>query len=134
MPEFSSSKIISHRFHIDNNEGESGIGYGMIIGRNLMVQLGLSVYFKCQNLQWDGITVPIKEIRDHIGQTYLTSCDMRKLLMQTAEPFSTREDTERLVKILDSSYVKEDLEQVANNAINMNAEERTLLLRILEDF
>ena len=38
MPEFSGSKIINHRFHVDNDEGESGIGYDMIIGRDLMVQ------------------------------------------------------------------------------------------------
>ena len=30
----------------------------MIIGRDLMVQLGLSDDFKCQVLQWDGETVP----------------------------------------------------------------------------
>ena len=41
MPDFSISKILFHRFHVDNNEGESGIGYDMIIGLNLMVQIGL---------------------------------------------------------------------------------------------
>ena len=40
MPEFPISSIILHRFHIDNNEDKSGIGYEMIIGRDLMVQLG----------------------------------------------------------------------------------------------
>ena len=34
MPEFSSSKIINHRFHVDNDKGESGIGYDMIIDRD----------------------------------------------------------------------------------------------------
>ena len=41
IPDFSRRKITSHHFNIDNNEGESGIGYEMIIGCNLMVQLGL---------------------------------------------------------------------------------------------
>ena len=41
MPEFYISKIILHRFHVDNNEDESGIVYDMVIGRDLMVQLGL---------------------------------------------------------------------------------------------
>ena len=41
MPEFSSSKIISHRFHTDKNESESGIDYGIIIEYVLMLQLGL---------------------------------------------------------------------------------------------
>ena len=60
IPYFSSSKIISHRFHVDKHDGESSIGYEIIIGRNLMVQLGLPYNFKCQVLQWDGVKVQIK--------------------------------------------------------------------------
>ena len=37
MPEFSSSNIISHHFHVDKNEGDLVIGYDMIIGRDMMV-------------------------------------------------------------------------------------------------
>ena len=51
MTEFSSSKIVNHRFHIDNNKGESGICYDIIMGRDLMVQLGLTANFKRQVLQ-----------------------------------------------------------------------------------
>ena len=104
MPYFSISKIISHRFHVDNNEGEFGIGYGVIVGRDLIVQLGLLDYFKPQILQWDGVTVPMKEPSGLLNQTNLTSRKMRKVVMQTAEPVSTREYTDRLVKNLDSTY------------------------------
>ena len=41
MTEFSIRNIILYCFHIDNNKGESGIGYDIIIGLDLMVQLGL---------------------------------------------------------------------------------------------
>ena len=51
MPYLSSSKIISHHFHVDNNKGESVIGHDMIIDRKLMVQLGLFEDFRCQLLQ-----------------------------------------------------------------------------------
>ena len=54
--------------------------------------------------------------------------------MQTAETVSTGEYNERLVKILDSIYVKADLEQVDNNATHLNTEEITQILRILKDF
>ena len=39
-----------------------------------------------------------------------------------------------MVKILNITYVKADLKQVDGNVIYMNAEERTLLLNILEEF
>ena len=46
-----------------------------------------------------------------LGKTDTTSRDMRKVVMQTGEPVSAMEDTERLVKIINSTYVKADLEQ-----------------------
>ena len=47
---------------------------------------------------------------------------MREVVIHTAEPASTREVTGRMVKILDSTYVKEDIEQVVDNAIHLNSE------------
>ena len=41
MPGISIRKIILHRLHDDNNKGGLGIGYDMIIGCDLMVQLGI---------------------------------------------------------------------------------------------
>ena len=68
MPGFYSRNIIFHCFNIYINEGESGIGYNIIIGRYLMVQLGLMEYFKCQVLQWDFSAVPMKEPISFLGQ------------------------------------------------------------------
>ena len=38
------------------------------------------------------------------------------------------------MKILDSTYANADLKHVADNASHLNAEERTLLIVLLEDF
>ena len=90
MPEFSSSNIIEHRFNVDNDKGELGISYDMIIGRDLMVKLGLSAEFKLQVLQWDGVTSPMKEPICLLGKSYSTSRKMREVVIQNAEPASTR--------------------------------------------
>ena len=47
-------------FHVDNNEGQSVIGYDMIVGRDLILQLGLLAKFKYPFFQWGGATVPMK--------------------------------------------------------------------------
>ena len=60
MSELSSSKVIEHRIHVKNDISKLGIGYDMIIGRELMVKLGLPADLKRQFLQWDGVTVPLK--------------------------------------------------------------------------
>ena len=121
IPEFSSSKIIEHRSHSENKRVELGIGYDMIIFYDLMVKLDLLADYQRQLLQWDGITVPMKEPIGLLGKSYLTNRNMHELVMQTAEPVSTIEATERLVKILNSTFSKSDLKQVANNATQMNA-------------
>ena len=48
--------------------------------------------------------------------------------IQTAELVSTRESTERLVKILNCTYANSYLEHVAANTTQINTEERTQLL------
>ena len=58
---------------------------------------------------------------------------MCKVEIQTLEPASTREATETLVKILNITYANTDLKDVAYNTTHMNTEERTQLLRFLED-
>ena len=52
--------------------------------------------------------------------------------MHSVEPVSTREATDTLVKISDSTYAKANLKYVANNTTQLNNEERTPLLRLLE--
>ena len=59
---------------------------------------------------------------------------MNEVVMQTAEPDSTGEATERLVKKLDSNYAKADLKQVYANATQLNSDEINQLLRIFEYF
>ena len=122
MPEFSRSKIINHLFHIDNDKGKSGISCYMIIGRDLMVQLGLTADFNHQVLQWYGDTVHIKEPSGFLGQSNLTKREMREVVMQTTEPASAREAIERIVKIFDSTYAKSDLKHVVDSAIQLNSE------------
>ena len=60
MLEFYIRKIINHHFHVNNNKGESGIGYGIIIGHDLMVKLGMTDDFNHQVLQRDGTKLHIK--------------------------------------------------------------------------
>ena len=116
----SESKIILHHFHVDNNEGESHIGYDMIISRNRMVKLGHLADFKRHAIQWDCDTVTTKEPSGLLGKTYLTIREMCEVVMQTTEPVSTKDATKSLVETINITYAKEELEQVAPNATQMN--------------
>ena len=67
-------------------------------------------------------------------QTDLTSCEMHKVVIQTAETVSTMEATDRLVKILNSTYANADLEQVAANSAKLKSEEINQLLSLFQYF
>ena len=99
-----------------------------------MVQLGLMANFKHQALHLDGATVPMKEPIILIGKSDLNKRKMCEVVMQTAEPASTIEATDILVNIIDSAYENVDLKQGANNATQLNYENRTQLLRLLKYF
>ena len=72
----------------------------MIIGSDLLVQIGLLAEFKHQVLQLDEVTLPMKEPSGMLGKSDLTSHEMYEVVIQTAEPVSKREATDRLVKSL----------------------------------
>ena len=93
MPDFSISKIIKHHFHVNNDKGDSGIGYDMIICRDLMLKLVLAADFKHQVLQGDSATVHMKKTVSLLGKSDLNNREMREVVMQNAEPASTREAT-----------------------------------------
>ena len=85
MPEFSIINIISHQSYVVNDDGPLGVVYDMIIGCDVMVQLGLLNKSKCQVLQWDGVTSPRKQPRSLLYKSYLTSCKMQNVVMKTSE-------------------------------------------------
>ena len=61
MTKFYSIKIITHIFHIDNEDGDIGIGYEIIIGQDLMVQLGKIDGFRNNFTKWDVTAVPMNK-------------------------------------------------------------------------
>ena len=105
----------------------------MIIGRDLMVQLGLAEDFKHQFLQWYFATVHMKEPSGVLGQYNLYKREMHEVFMQNAEPAFTREATKIMVNTLYITYVKAELKQVVDNTTHLNAEERNQLLSLIED-
>ena len=56
------------------------------------------------------------------------------MVIQTVEPISTSEATERMVKNIHRAYTKSELEQVVSNANYLNDEDRNQLLGLIKVF
>jgi len=123
LTEFNSSKIISHRFQVDNDDGDEGIGYDMIIGRDLMESIGMILDFQNKTIQWENMTVSMKNHRE-----------AHAFIPLPKELKSTSNATDRAVRILDSNYQAADLDEIVENANQLNSKEKALLLNLLKDF
>ena len=66
---------------------------------------------------------------------HFSYAEIHEIIKQTAEQLATQEaSTERAIKILDSNYKAADLDKIANNAEQLNDEQRAKLLVLLKDF
>ena len=71
---------------------------------------------------------------DFKPETSTSKKSIQRIIQQTVEPAATQEATQRVIKILDSNYEKADLEEVVDNAHQLNDEEKGQLLALLKDF
>ena len=60
--EFSNSKTIKWEFQVDEYHHHEEVPYDMIIGSDLMAQLGLDIKYSNRTIQWQGDSIPLKEL------------------------------------------------------------------------
>ena len=106
------------------------LGYGMIIGLDLLCELGLIINRKEKVIQWQDLKIPMT--------TPVTNFKNRKklraVLESTKEPESTKSERSRLVKILDADYIPVDIDDIVMKADNLNKEQNDSLKILLNRY
>ena len=60
LNEFSTSKEIEWKFHVDESDlTQDSVGYDIIVGLSMMSQLGLIVNFRANVIDWEDIQIPM---------------------------------------------------------------------------
>ena len=95
----------------------------MIIGTDLMSELGLKLNFQYACVEWEDASMPFKD-RD---ATFETGFHVEYI-------GSAWESTDRIKRILDVTYEKADLEKITSECQNLNVEERESLLTLLTKY
>jgi len=124
LPDFNDSKVLSWPCYLDETEA---IGYDMIIGRDLMNEIGLSLDFKNKEIIWDDLRLPMRKQGNK-------DCSINEVVQRTMEPEATQELTERASKILDSKYEKADLREVANKQTHLSKNDQDILHNTLKKY
>ena len=120
FPEFSETRIVTARIH--TSEQLLG-GYDMIIGRDLLCDLGIVLDFKNQSIIWGDGEIPMKP-RNSVPATSFFIGD----------PRSITEDADRLSRITDAKYNKANLPEVTKNSKNLTEAQQQKLLKLLQKF
>ncbi len=119
IPELHDNRLIDWNFHVTKSLGS----YDMIIGHDILEELGIDLRFSDLTVNWDGHSCPFKDGDATIEDSYFV-----------ADPQSIADATDRLKGILDAKYEKADLEEVVQEATYLSQEEQQKLLRLLQRY
>ena len=95
----------------------------MIIGRDVLTELGINLNFKDMTVQWDTAVIPMKPIDTTIENSY-TVDDIE----------AVNDATERIKKILDAKYEPVNIDDVVAGCTHLDETERKKLKTLLNKY
>ena len=117
LPELHEERLIEWKVHLTDNES---MNYDLIIGRDLMTELGLDVLFSSNKIMWEHKTVPFK----HYSAT-------EKIDFFLSDPSKVADATDRIKRILDAKYEAADLDQVVASCTELSSHKQSMLMDVL---
>ena len=117
LPAFHEKHIINWTAYVDETNQLSS-RYDMIIGRDLISELGMSFRFNDYLMEWDNATISMQnpKIFDLDSRE-----DIAKEMYMMHDPDTT--EAKRIQAILDAKYCKADLEKITRECEHLNEEE-----------
>ena len=115
---------------MDNGKLEK-LGYDMIIGRDLLLSLGMIIDFKYSVIRWGEDNIPM-------NRTKLAKDDRKELnaIFQLAtESKAAKEATNRVTQILDAHYEKANLvETISKNCSHLSKNKQNKIINLLKKY
>ena len=119
IPEMHDARLIKWDMYVTKNLG----AYDMILGRDLMTDLGIDIHFSTNSVTWDGIEIPMKD-RDatfeesfHIGDTA-----------------AVEEAATRIREILEAKYEKANLRKICDQSMHLETKHQEQLFSLLKQY
>ena len=125
LPQFHKHREITWKMHVENTDSKKNT-YDMIIGRDLMHEMGLNIDFQKGRMVWDNAWVNMQN-PDHFRENLLEEFEEELFLMH--DPDTT--EAERIQRIVDVKYSPANLEEEVKKADLLNKQEQQELLKLL---
>ena len=126
--EFANKQTINYKFQVDELQSANQARYDMIIGSDLLNELGINIRYSNNCIEWEEDTIPMKllgELQDKV------TCEMI-YNMHTDSPI-LKEHEERQAAILDANYSKVDIDNMVNE-LDIKEESKVKLKQTLNKF
>ena len=119
LPEFYEKTIVQKEVHVFSTP----MNYDMIIGRDLMSELGINLDFYFQKVRWQNAEIPMK-----LPDATITS----DFYIQDSS--LVEEEADRIKKILDAKYEPANLAEIAEQSIHLSKEQQMQLEQLLNKY
>ena len=107
--EFDQDSVIEWKIHVTKQK----MSYDLIIGRDLMKELGIKIDFETDTVHWNHAVVPMKSV----NATFATSYHVK-------DSDAVADTTNRIQRILDAKYEPADTDKIINGCTHLTEEEK----------
>mmetsp|Transcript_2824 Transcript_2824/g.7823 ORF Transcript_2824/g.7823 Transcript_2824/m.7823 type:complete len:1452 (-) Transcript_2824:296-4651(-) len=127
LPEFHGRKSIRWTMHVDETTQAQQSQYDMIVGTDLMHELGIDLSFSMNSMTWDNVTIPMKNRgvltnKEALDVAYHVA--MQSTLLNQAE--------DRQKRIMDADYSEIALDTYVSQLNHLNRSQQQQLLATLQ--
>ena len=129
LVEFDMQTTVNWEFHVDETSKSESSNYDMIVGRDLLGELGMDICFSTSTIHWRGVSVPMRDYGD------LRSRQAAHLIyVENFETEITKSVSKRVNQILDAKYEKANLVQITDNCTHLTKQQKQKLLTLLQKY
>ena len=128
LPTLYENREIEWKAYVTESTAENN-RYDMIIGRDLMHEVGIDLKFSTGIIEWDNAETSM------LSPTAFNSENLEQLEKESLfihDPVTTEAD--RIQSILDAKYKPADLKQIASECKLLNLKEQQLLLKLMSKY
>ena len=120
LPELNDQRLVNTYVHDTNNP----MSYDMIMGQDLMQELGIDVINSTKTVRWDD-----QEISQRPHNTTI-----EEMMNMIKDPPAVEAETKRISDILDAKYQPADLKEVVKDIPDISKEDRQEIFKLLKKY
>ena len=126
LPEFHEGREITTTMHVDESDKDK-CSHDMIIGRDLLFELGIDLCFSESEVKWDNATIPMRDPTHFYSEERLDELEDEIFCMH--DPDTT--DAARIQSIIDVKYSPQDVDAIVDECKHLGSSEQSQLKELL---